>query len=133
MTLLVLDVDGVWHEVYNKLVIADVRTRRGDWIENWEVRTLCSKDEELGSLQAGIQRATLDDGKQTGHVATCVRCMAMPCDHGITFDAAQARRFRMTTTEIRERWPRLSGECLKGCGYSGVYYASLEHYAYGDW
>lgn len=35
--------------------------------------------------------------------------------------------------EIRRRWPRLCGPCPLGCGYNGIYYASWEHYGYGDW
>lgn len=77
------------------------------------------------------------------------------CDHGVTFDKEAADkliadwkepeaeededpavRFIMGPTytgEIRKRWPRLCGECPKGCGYNGIYYASMEHYTYGDW
>lgn len=138
MTLLVLDADGVWHEVYNKRVIADVLVRRGwierdGWIENWEVRTLCSKAEQLGALRAASQRATLDDGEKTGRGPTCVRCMTMPCDHGVMFDDLTAYAQLLTASEIRERWPRLSGQCPKGCGYSGIYYASFGHRVLGGW
>ena len=71
------------------------------------------------------------------------------CDHGITFDAAAARKLldewegpksaaafivgNPASAEVRKRWPRLHGECPKGCGYSGIYYASYEHYICGDW
>jgi hypothetical protein len=76
------------------------------------------------------------------------------CDHGVSFDKEAADqliadwkepedpnedpgvRFIMGpsyTGEIRKRWPRLCGECPKGCGYNGIYYASMEHYTYGDW
>ena len=74
------------------------------------------------------------------------------CDHGITFDEVAAKQlidntpedpsldpavaFVMgspATSEIRRRWPRLHGTCPKGCGYSGIYYASYAHYIYGDY
>jgi hypothetical protein len=35
--------------------------------------------------------------------------------------------------QIRKIWPRLDGPCPKGCGYSGIAYASYAHYIYGDW
>lgn len=127
MTLVVLDYAGVWHQVYNKTEIVSARMSRGDWVENWQVRTRCCRDEEPAFLH-GIQRATIDDG-----VPTCVRCVAMPCDHGITFDAGTASRLQMNSTEVRKRWPRLDGVCPKGCGYHGIAYASLAHYVFGDW
>ena len=77
------------------------------------------------------------------------------CDHGITFDQAEAERVLRETKEdgdpgvdfvmgpvnavatIRKRWPRgfftRERPCPKGCGYEGIYYASAEHYSYGDW
>ncbi len=70
------------------------------------------------------------------------------CDHGITFDAEEAKKMldgfqpksvlefiggNPVSTEIRKRWPRLFGVCPKGCGYNGIYYASTEHYLAGDW
>lgn len=74
------------------------------------------------------------------------------CNHGITFDKDEAERILSNTPpdrsmdpelafimgspavpEIRRRWPRLCGQCPLGCGYNGIYYASAEHYAYGDW
>lgn len=33
--------------------------------------------------------------------------------------------------EIRRRWPR--GEVCPDCGMKGIFYASPEHYAMGDW
>ena len=72
----------------------------------------------------------------------------MTCDHGVTFDSAEARKLigdwrpRNATeftagnparVEIRKRWPRLCGPCPKGCGFDGIYYASQEHYSMGDW
>lgn len=70
------------------------------------------------------------------------------CDHGVTFDQEEAEKvlgdwqpkspaeFVMgnpASAEIRKRWPRLHGKCPKGCGYEGIYYASMEHYVMGDW
>ena len=74
------------------------------------------------------------------------------CDHGVVFDLEEAKRILDTsivdededpalafimgpsaTPEIRKRFPRLCGECPKGCGYNGIAYASFEHYTYGDW
>jgi hypothetical protein len=70
------------------------------------------------------------------------------CDHGVTFDAEEARKLledwqpdspvafimgQPGAREVRKRFPRLEGNCPKGCGYSGIAYASAEHYAAGDW
>lgn len=76
------------------------------------------------------------------------------CDHGVTFDVEEAKRILANgplehpkdidpmvafivgdpnNTSVRKRFPRLDGECPKGCGYRGIYYASMEHYLYGDW
>lgn len=74
------------------------------------------------------------------------------CNHGITFDKDAAEALLSNTPqdksmdpelvfimgspavpEIRKRWPRLCGQCPLGCGYNGIYYASQEHYIYGDW
>lgn len=55
------------------------------------------------------------------------------CDHGVTFDEEEARRTRPSSATVRERWPRLFGDCPKGCGYNGIAYASRAHYVYGDW
>jgi hypothetical protein len=54
-----------------------------------------------------------------------------PCEHGITFDEVAARG--LDAYEVRKRWPRLSGVCMLGCGYKGIYYASYMHYLSGDW
>lgn len=133
MTLVVIDDDGVAHEVYNKKEIREAQQNSRDWVENWQVRTLCSKDDELDALQAGISRATLDETDEGRHTVTCVRCAALECDHGVTFDEDMARRFRMSSSDVRNRWPRLDGACKKGCGYRGIYYASYAHYIWGDW
>lgn len=70
------------------------------------------------------------------------------CDHGVVFDEEQARAllrdwkpadaaaFIMGPTgaaEVRRRWPRLMGDCPKGCGFHGIAYASYFHYIAGDW
>jgi hypothetical protein len=75
------------------------------------------------------------------------------CDHGVTFNEEEAKKILESTpedpeddpalafimgpvngtSEIRKRWPRLSGPCPKGCGYNGIAYASYAHYIYGDW
>ena len=72
----------------------------------------------------------------------------LDCDHGVTFDLDEAKRllsgWRAKTVaesiagnparyEIRRRWPRLFGACPKRCGFSGIAYASMEHYHAGDW
>jgi hypothetical protein len=57
------------------------------------------------------------------------------CQHGITYDHAlvieQHRNSEDTEVFIRERWPRLNGKCPLGCGYEGLYYATLNHYSWG--
>jgi len=73
------------------------------------------------------------------------------CDHGVTFDEEEAKKLleapspssgdpsldfimgHPASTDIRKRWPGLSGLCPKGCGYNGIAYASYAHYIYGDW
>jgi hypothetical protein len=74
------------------------------------------------------------------------------CDHGLTFDEEAAQLISQETPgydtgdpavdfimgspasdEIRRRWPRLCGECPKGCGYNGIAYVSHAHMLYGDW
>jgi hypothetical protein len=131
--MVVIDDDGVAHEVYNKTEIREYQKSHRDWIENWQIRTMCSKDEELDALAAGISRATLDDTAEGRHTVTCVRCASLECDHGVGFDKDMAERFKMTSNQIRSRWPRLEGTCRKGCGYHGIAYASYEHYIWGDW
>ena len=53
------------------------------------------------------------------------------CDHGVTFDEEAAEG--LDEYEVRKRWPRLHGNCPKGCGFVGIYYASAMHYIAGDW
>lgn len=53
------------------------------------------------------------------------------CDHGVTFDLEAAKD--LPVTEIRRRWPRGFGLCPKNCGWSGICYASKEHFIAGDW
>lgn len=53
------------------------------------------------------------------------------CDHGVTFDEEAAKD--LDSDEVRKRWPRGWGPCPKGCGFSGIAYASAKHYTMGDW
>jgi hypothetical protein len=70
------------------------------------------------------------------------------CDHGVTFDERAAAKLlagwqpsdvtafvmgNPMSQEVRKRWPRLHGLCPKGCGFSGIAYASDAHYTMGDW
>ena len=55
------------------------------------------------------------------------------CDHGIEFDEAWCKRENPSSQEVRERYPRLSGPCPKGCGFHGIGYANLAHFIWGDW
>lgn len=74
--------------------------------------------------------------------------MADTCDHGVTFDVEEAKRIlgdwkptspeefvggNPRVSEVRRRFPRLHGECPKGCGFKGIAYASWAHYTMGDW
>lgn len=129
---MIFDENGVSHEVYNKTEVRQLY-KQHQWLENWQVRTLCSKYDRLSLLGHDVGKADCDDTTRVGHVITCVRCVALECDHGIRFDKDMAEGFRMTSAEIKNRWPRLEGECTKGCGYRGIAYASFAHYVYGDW
>jgi len=53
------------------------------------------------------------------------------CDHGVVFDHVAAEN--LPSYEIKRRWPRLDGPCPKGCGFTGIAYASTKHYVFGDW
>ncbi len=70
------------------------------------------------------------------------------CDHGIVFDEEEAKKIlagwkvktplefiagNPASREIKRRWPRLWGPCPKGCGFTGIGYASWAHYTMGDW
>ena len=74
------------------------------------------------------------------------------CDHGIVFDeeaatdllkgwqATDAVSFIVgnpASAEVKKRWPRgwfdEKRPCPKGCGFRGIYYASMAHYRMGDW
>ena len=59
------------------------------------------------------------------------------CDHGVVFPleraAEEAVLRHMTVSEIRQCFPRLFGECLLGCGFNGIAYASSTHYTARDW
>lgn len=52
------------------------------------------------------------------------------CDHGVAFDE-EAKG--LAPADVRARWPRLVGPCPKGCGFSGIAYASKAHFVCGDW
>lgn len=131
--LIVLDDDGIWHEVYNKTEIRSIHGTRGGWVENWEVRTLCCTDSVPSFCRVGTARACVNDNVHAPNAPTCIRCIAMPCDHDIIFDEDVALILRLTSTQVRKRWPRLDGVCKKGCGYEGIFYASRAHYVFGDW
>ena len=53
------------------------------------------------------------------------------CNHGVIFDEEASKG--LDEYEVRRRWPRLMGVCPRGCGYSGIAYASSMHYIMGDW
>jgi len=53
------------------------------------------------------------------------------CDHGVIYKSEEAKS--MSANEVRTKFPRLHGQCPKGCGYNGIAYASMEHYVRGDW
>jgi hypothetical protein len=53
------------------------------------------------------------------------------CDHGVKFNLETASS--LDAFEVRKKYPRLCGFCPLGCGYSGIAYASSEHYYLGDW
>lgn len=53
------------------------------------------------------------------------------CDHGVTFDEEAAKG--LDAYEVRKRWPRHYGVCPRGCGFTGIAYASYMHYISGDW
>ena len=104
---------------------------------------LCSKRHACVSCSDKIQRTffskslhrTLSEIEE-GRARTSLLSPPLPseqteCNHGVTFDAEAARG--LSSFEVRTRWPRLFGRCPLGCGYSGVYYASTEHYISGDW
>lgn len=59
-------------------------------------------------------------------------CRPPACDHGVTFDGITAAE-GLSSDEVRRRWPRLMGPCPKGCGFSGIAYASTAHFYAGDW
>jgi hypothetical protein len=54
------------------------------------------------------------------------------CDHGVIFDEELAKTIN-DPWEVRRLFPRLDGECPKGCGFYGAAYASFLHYVSGDW
>lgn len=46
------------------------------------------------------------------------------------FNEIEARR--LSTAEVRKRWPRFMGICPT-CGEQVILYASMGHYIHGDW
>lgn len=127
--IIIFDNQGVTHAVYNQREVREQHKKWG-YVENWQVRTLCSPTEQLEVLQSFIKQADLDLSER-GHTITCIRCATGECDHGVTYDPTYGRM--MLNYEVRERYPRLDGECPRGCGYKGIAYASYEHYVAGDW
>lgn len=131
--LVIRDAHAVTHVVYNQREIRAYWNRGTDgWIERWQVLTICSPHVQLALLAKSIRRIDVFEAIDGPHV-TCIRCVVGECDHGITFDAAKAASYRLTASEVRKRWPRLDGECPKGCGYCGIYYAGNAHYRGGNW
>lgn len=53
------------------------------------------------------------------------------CDHGLRFDEAEAEG--LSASEVRRRFPRLFGDCPKGCGFRGIAYVSMHHFYAGSW
>lgn len=70
------------------------------------------------------------NGLEGYEVHGCCGC-CQPCTHGVVFDELKADG--LDSYEIRRRWPRLSGKCPLGCGFSGIAYASYNHCLMGDW
>lgn len=64
---------------------------------------------------------------------TDARIRSQQCTHpsiGVEFDEEAARG--LEAYEVRERWPRAEALC-PDCGAFVAKYASLDHYAMGDW
>jgi hypothetical protein len=82
----------------------------------------------MAAAAASARRhAEAEDAKRAG-------AGSLECDHGITFDAREARG--MIASEVQRRWPRgffLALAPCPTCGYVGIYYASEEHKIAGDW
>lgn len=130
--MIVVDHRGIWHEVYNKREVREIQQRTSkNFVERWQVRVRCRPDDSRAVAVGDDHRfRPAFFGTETDFV-TCVRCLCTECDHGITFDPNAAQH--LAAADVRRHWPRLDGECKKGCGYVGIYYASFAHYVYGDW
>ena len=98
---------------------------------------------------------TMGNTPPQGYPDHCSLCAARAkeagladCNHGVVFDTDEAERLlsgweasnpaefiagNPASAEVRRRWPRLQGQCPKGCGYNGIAYASYEHLIAGDW
>lgn len=103
----------------------------------------------VSTIEQAARDAQPDD--VTGALTKIKEDRIAGCDHGVTFDEAEARKLveatpnlkadpglsfvlgSPATSKIRKLWPRLNGTCPKGCGYVGIAYASRAHYLYGDW
>ena len=48
------------------------------------------------------------------------------------FDLGEVTRLKMTTAEIRSKYPRFEGTCGT-CNYTGIKYASQAQYVFGDY
>ena len=70
----------------------------------------------------------MNDLSVNAGVGSMIEKKGCECE-SVKFDTEQARH--MTTEEVRAHFPRFFGNCM--CGYSGIKYASYEHYLCGDW
>lgn len=61
------------------------------------------------------------------------RCRREPCDHGVKFATVMSELAKLSPGDIRARWPRLDGPCPRGCGFTGIAYASQAHLVMGGW
>lgn len=129
--IVVYDDQGIAHLVTNEREVREAASTYG-YAEYWQVRVACMPAEsgEKFMPHAGTRIADFGD-KEHGDAVTCVRCSALPCDHGVAFDSERAKG--MSAADVRRFFPRLSGPCPKKCGYYGIAYASHEHYVAGDW
>lgn len=87
-------------------------------------------EKELRRVAEAISKALTHNSNEGAHDPLW-RTHAVVCDHGVTFDAKAARG--LSVVEIRRRWPRGFGPCPKNCGWSGICYASDDHFIAGDW
>lgn len=50
----------------------------------------------------------------------------------VPFDEETAKQEKLSSTEVKRRWPRGHYTC-PDCGISTIVYASYAHYIWGDW